>query len=211
MKSITIHRLPYYKYSAGIKKYDADLDVSDWNEYNGNINNSSKRIDPNDQIYNFNTSTLSFDINNLNDRLLMMIDEQIMLHLCPFWITKTEQQYENNKQWMTKQFPSMNLASQIRNLHQNNTIVASVACKVWHLFGMMNHNLQYKNKNVNVIDYIYRRIRTMKEMKQKGGTSYKQWRFCLTYNRNNLMTSFNELNFFWERKECKQFQLQSGE
>ena len=43
--------MPYYKHFAGIKEYDVDLDVKDWNEYNDGINNSSKRIDPNDQIY----------------------------------------------------------------------------------------------------------------------------------------------------------------
>ena len=30
-----------------------DLEVKDWNKYNDSINNSRKRIDPNDQIYNF--------------------------------------------------------------------------------------------------------------------------------------------------------------
>ena len=58
-------RLPYYNYFAGIAKHDADLSISHWDEYNGNINNQSRRINPNQQMYQFEISQLHFDINNL--------------------------------------------------------------------------------------------------------------------------------------------------
>ena len=40
---------------------------------------------------------------------------------------------------------------------------------------------------------------------------FKKWKFCLAYYRMNIMTHFDELYFYTDRKDHKELHLQHGE
>ena len=74
-------RLQYYNYFANTTKYDLELSVQLWHQYNNDSHNPSRRSDPNNLNYDLNIDDIDFSIYSLYDRLLISVDEQIYLYL----------------------------------------------------------------------------------------------------------------------------------
>ena len=89
-------RLKYYNYFAGLSRYDAGLSINHYDYYNADILNPSKQINPNKTTYDFNMNDLVFDINDSHDLFLMMVDEQIDLHLSVPASNRSKKVYKEN-------------------------------------------------------------------------------------------------------------------
>lgn len=204
-------RLTYYNYFNSIKQYDSDLSVQHYVQYNSKIPNTRQHINPNQCSRLYDITRLGFDINSFNDRLLMIMDELINLHIGPAVEKRSSEFYDQNINWIKKYLPKTNIATKIASFDRHRAIIASIATKFFMVFGLVNYNLHYNHKQVNIPHYLYNRVIEFKKMKSKCSTEYKQWRYCLSYYRNNLVTSFGEINFYLERRDCKDLELQAGE
>ena len=98
---------------AVLQLYDHERDQSihaglfgrQWDKHNKSINNTSKRINPNEYTSShekMHDEQKSIDLNNEEMRIKIMLDEQLLLHLSKHLIKESKSEFDDNKKWLDK-------------------------------------------------------------------------------------------------------------